>query len=60
MLVDAAWALVEAINAESSDNRARAILQKLVSANAEMAVQNAWILQSLNGDSQTTSNLPLM
>jgi hypothetical protein len=60
MLVEAAWALVEAINAEPSDNRARAILQKLVAANAEMAVQNPWILQSLNPDSQRTPDLPIM
>ena len=60
MLVDAAWALVEAIKAETSDNRARAILQKLVEANPGMAVQNSWILQSLNGESQMTSDLPLM
>jgi len=59
MLVEAAWALVEAIKAESSDNRARAILQKLVAANAEMAVQNPWILQSLHPDSQTSPDLPL-
>jgi tetratricopeptide (TPR) repeat protein len=60
MLVEAAWALVEAINAECLDNRARAILQKLVAANAEMAVQNPWILQSLDPDSQRTPDLPIM
>jgi Flp pilus assembly protein TadD len=59
-MVEAAWALVEAINAESSDNRARALLQKLVEANGDIAIQNPWVLQSLDPDSPRGSDLLMM
>jgi tetratricopeptide (TPR) repeat protein len=60
MLVEGAWALVEAIKAESSDSRARDILHKLVAANPQMAVQNPWILQCLHPDSRETPDFPMM
>jgi Flp pilus assembly protein TadD len=59
-IVDAAWALVEAMKLDSADNRARGILQKLIAQNPDMVVQHPWITQSLYPDSQGVADLPLM
>jgi len=58
--VEAAWALVEAMKSDSTDNRARGILQKLIAQNPNMVVQYPWITQCLYPDSQASADLPLM
>jgi tetratricopeptide (TPR) repeat protein len=58
--VEAAWALVEAMKSDSTDNRARGILQKLIAQNPNMVVQYPWITQCLYPDSQGEADLPLM
>jgi tetratricopeptide (TPR) repeat protein len=60
MLVEAAWALVEAIKTDASDTRARLVLEKLIAAQPSMLVQYHWITQSLTSDPTTTPDLPLM
>jgi hypothetical protein len=54
------WALVEAIKAESSDRRARTILQTIVSAKPEVAIGNSWVLDYLHSDVRQIPDLPLM
>jgi tetratricopeptide (TPR) repeat protein len=58
--VEAAWALVEAMKSDSTDNRARGILQKLIAQNPNMVVQFPWITQCLYPDSQASADQPLM
>ena len=59
-IVEAAWALVEAMKMDNADNRARGILQKLIAQNPSMVVQYPWITQCLYPDAQGTADLPLM
>jgi Flp pilus assembly protein TadD len=47
-IIDAAWALVEAAKADPSDDRARSILQNLLSMNPELVVTNPWIMEGLD------------
>jgi tetratricopeptide (TPR) repeat protein len=58
--VEAAWALVEAMKSDSTDHRARGILQKLIAQNPDMVVQYPWITQCLYPDSQGSADLLLM
>ena len=58
--VEAAWALVEAMKSDSTDNRARGILQKLIAQNPNMVMQYPWITQCLYPDSQASADQPLM
>lgn len=60
MIIAAVWALVEAIKAESSDRRARTILQSIVSAKPEVAIGNSWVLDYLHSDVRQIPDLPLM
>jgi tetratricopeptide (TPR) repeat protein len=46
-LAGAAWALVEAIKLEVSDERARALLEKLIAEHPGMIVRCPWIAQGL-------------
>ena len=46
--IGAAWALVEATKADTSDERARVLLQNLVASNPEMVVSNPWIMEGIN------------
>src|ERR1044071_1050987 len=47
-VVAAAWALVEAAKADPSDDRARGILQNLLSMNPELVITNPWIMEGLD------------
>ena len=47
-LIGAAWALVEAAKADASDDRARVLLEKLLSQNPALVVSSPWILEGLN------------
>jgi len=58
-LVGAAWALTEAVKADTADNRARILLEKLVTANPLVGVQCSWVSQILNSDTKATPDLPL-
>jgi len=49
-LTGAAWALVEAIKSEVSDERARALLEKFVAEHPAMVVRCPWIVQGLYPD----------
>ena len=52
-LAGAAWALVEAIKLEVSDERARALLEKFVAEHPAMIVRCPWIVQGLYPDLST-------
>jgi len=59
-LIGAAWALVEAINTDPADIRARQIVEQLVKANPSLPVQCPWLSSSLDTDKRAASDLPLM
>ena len=59
-LVGAAWVLTEAMKADTADNRARILLEKLVAANPSIGVQCPWVFQTLNSETKATPDLPLM
>ena len=46
--IGAAWVLVEASKADPSDNRARAILEKLISLNPTLIGSHPWIMEGLD------------
>lgn len=46
-VVEAAWAFAEAIKVDSSDNRARILLERLLALHPSLAVQCPWIVQVL-------------
>lgn len=52
-LAGAAWALVEAVKLEVSDERARALLEKFIAEHPAMVVQCPWIAQGLYPDLST-------
>ena len=58
-LIGAAWVLTEAMKADTADNRARILLEKLVAANPLIGVQCPWVSQTLNSDTKATPDLPL-
>jgi len=51
-LAGAAWALTEAVKADSIDNRARILLERLVALHPSLGTHCPWVLESLssNGD----------
>jgi tetratricopeptide (TPR) repeat protein len=49
-LTGAAWALVEAVKLEVSDERARALLEKLIAEHPAIIVRCPWIVQGLYPD----------
>lgn len=57
-LVEAAWFLVEAVKAESSDDRARKLLQEILESQPEMAVHYPWILDCLHSEAHEWPDLP--
>jgi tetratricopeptide (TPR) repeat protein len=59
-LVGAAWVLTEAMKADTADNRARILLEKLVAANPSIGVQCPWVFQTLNSETKATPDLPLI
>ena len=60
MIFAAMWALVEAIKAESSDRRARTILQALVGNKPEIALGSPWVFEHLYSDVREIPDLPVM
>ena len=59
-LIGAAWVLVEAINADPADSRAREIVEHLVKSNPDLAVQCHWLSGSLDSETKGGIDLPLM
>ena len=57
-LIGCAWALVEAAKADSSDSRASALLEKLLSSNPALALSNPWIMEGLSPSSSKTTETP--
>ena len=55
----AAWALVEAVRADPADQRARAILHKLVTLVPSLSVECPWAIDALESDSTVDPDLPL-
>jgi Flp pilus assembly protein TadD len=47
-LIAAAWALVESNKADPADNRARVLLERLVSLNPDLVVASPWIMDGLD------------
>jgi tetratricopeptide (TPR) repeat protein len=58
-VIDAAWAFVEAVTAEPSDDRARALLEKFVAEHPAAVVRCPWIAQGLQRDLQVAAE-PLL
>jgi tetratricopeptide (TPR) repeat protein len=52
--IGAAWAFVEAVRADASDDRARVLLEKLLSLNPALVVSSPWIMDGLNPSSAST------
>ena len=59
-VVGAAWALVEAVKADEADNRARALLEKLLALHPTLLVQCPWVLQNLSSGQSANPDVPLM
>jgi Flp pilus assembly protein TadD len=47
-LVSAAWALLEAIKMDPSDDRARTLLKKLAADHPSLAIQCPWLMDGLD------------
>jgi Flp pilus assembly protein TadD len=47
-LVSAAWALLEAVKMDAADDRARTLLNKLVTDNPSLALQCPWLMDGLD------------
>ena len=47
-IISSAWALVEAVVADETDNRARSLLEELLAQNPVLPVQCPWVIQALN------------
>jgi len=59
-IAGAAWALVEAVKADETDNRAHVLLENLLALHPVLAVQCPWVMQSLSSDRNLTAGTPLM
>jgi len=59
-LAGAAWALVEAVRADATDNRAATLLQKLISLHPILGIQCPWVTEALSGESKTDPDLPII
>jgi tetratricopeptide (TPR) repeat protein len=59
-VVGAAWALVEAVKADETDDRARALLEKLLALHPMLGVQCPWVLQNFSSDQSARPDIPLM
>ena len=59
-IVGAAWALNEAVKADSADLRARQLLDKLIMAHPAIAIQCPWTTESMDNGAKPALELPLM
>lgn len=54
----AAWALVEAIKADASDQRARNLLEKLLTVHPALAIECPWIMHALSHEHHKILDVP--
>lgn len=59
-LIGAAWVLVEAINADPTDARARQIVEQVVKANPTLNIQCPWLGNALDAEVKTPADIPMM
>jgi len=59
-LIGAAWMLVEAINADPGDTRARQIVEQVIKADPSLSVQCPWLSGALDSENKSVVDLPLM
>jgi tetratricopeptide (TPR) repeat protein len=59
-IVSSAWALVEAVKADETDNRARVLLEELLAQSPALAIQCPWVVQGLSPELRQTPDLPVM
>jgi tetratricopeptide (TPR) repeat protein len=59
-LTGAAWALVEAMKLDATDNRARAVVEQMVAAHPSLAVQCPWVNAALHSDVKCDADMTLM
>jgi len=59
-LAGAAWALTEAMKADSVDNRARVLLEKLVALHPSLGIQCPWVMQSLSLEDNAYPEAPMI
>lgn len=59
-LIGAAWVLVEAINADPSDARARQILEQVVKGNPRLSLQCPWLSGALDAENKVAADIPMM
>ena len=59
-IVGAAWALVEAVKADETDNRARVLLEKVLALHPGLGVQCPWVTAVLDSDRNFDADIPLM
>jgi len=59
-LIAAAWVLVEAINTDPTDTRARQIVEQWVKTNPGLTVQCPWLNLALDTENRAAAELPLM
>jgi tetratricopeptide (TPR) repeat protein len=57
--IEAAWAYVEAVKADPSEDRSRALLEKFVAQHAEVVVKCPWISEGLNPEPKSDAT-PLL
>ena len=56
-IIEAAWALVEAVKLDVSDERARLLLRKLVEENPDVLVQCPWAMEGLTPNTNSENTL---
>jgi tetratricopeptide (TPR) repeat protein len=56
----AAWALVEAIRADASDQRSRDLLNKLITANRSMVIECPWVVEALLSPTSAPAELKIV
>lgn len=59
-LIGAAWVLVEAINADPADTRARQIVEQVVKSNPKLSVQCPWLNGALDTEVKVAVDIPMM
>ena len=59
-LIGAAWVLVEAINADPGDKRARQIVEQVVKADPSLSMQCPWLNGALDSENKSVADFPLM
>ena len=59
-ILGAAWAFVEAVRADEADNRARGLLEKLLTIHPAIGIRCPWVMQTLCSDQSNQPEMPVM